>query len=123
MGWREVLEQGLVSARSAKRAFALLLGVPTSKMDLIMVHHYKHETSKRMYSPQLGVRVHASLHPACTGAKRENSSSSVLISHFFSVRSFKGVQRCETRPLGLLDVDLLTRVMPIKTPSYLIALR
>ena len=70
------------------------------------------------------MRVHASLHPACTGAKRGNSSSSVLISsHFFSVRSSKGVQRCVTRPLGLLDVDLLTRVMPINTPSYLIALR
>ena len=88
-GWREVLEQGLVSARSAKRAFTLLLGVPTSKMDLIMVHHYKHETSKRLYSPRLGVRVHASLHPACTGAKRENSSSSVLISHLIGRSAFE----------------------------------
>ena len=53
-GMCEVLEQGLMSARSAKRAFTLLLGVPTSKMDLIMVHHYKHETSKRLYSPRRG---------------------------------------------------------------------
>ena len=76
MGWREVLEQGLVSARSAKRAFTLLLGVPTSKMDLIMVRHYKHETSKRLYSPRLGVRI-----PPAKAWKRENSFSSVFVQY------------------------------------------
>ena len=80
MGWHEVLEQGLVSAKSAKRAFTLLLGVPTPKMDLIMVHHYKHETSKRLYSPRLGVRVHA------TPTSR--------------------LHRCETRELLFVGIDI-----------------
>jgi len=81
VGWREVLEQGLVSARSAKRAFTLLLGVPTSKMDLIMVHHYKHETSKR-----------------CTARGWVRAGTREPTSR---------LHRCETRELLFVGIDII----------------